>query len=88
MLIHDGFSSIGVTLALLGELALNDGWSYAGRAGSLVAYRRAPATRLSNAIGHAASLPWFIRNLTIKLAVLTGQRWLSRALGHDGEWPF
>ena len=33
MLVHDGFSSIGVTLALLGELALSDGWSYAGRDG-------------------------------------------------------
>ncbi|MFL5822188.1 MAG: class I SAM-dependent methyltransferase [Solirubrobacteraceae bacterium] len=89
MLVHDGFSSIGVTLALFSELALAGSWRYRGRRGSLVEYRRAPTSRLRNAIAHATSVPWFIRNVIIKLALVTRQRWVCRLLGHEGDrWPF
>jgi hypothetical protein len=89
MLVHDGFSSIGVTLALLSEQACSDRWRYAGRAGSLVEYRRVPAGRLGNLRAHARSLPWFLRNVAIKLALVTHQRWACRALGHEGDrWPY
>ena len=43
MLIHDAFSSIGVTLAILTRLATGARFAYAGRARSLAEYRRAGA---------------------------------------------
>jgi Methyltransferase domain len=89
MLVHDGFSSVGVTLALLRVLAAGEDWEYVGRTGSLVEYRRVRARRSDNLRGHLAELPWFARNLAIKLALVTRQRWASRLLGHDGEqWPY
>ena len=47
MLVHDSFSSIGVTGALLAECVARGGWRYAGRTGSLAEYERlaAPAAR-------------------------------------------
>ena len=43
MLVHDAFSSIGVTLALLTATVPRPSWRYVGRDGSLAAYvRRAP----------------------------------------------
>jgi predicted O-methyltransferase YrrM len=89
MLVHDGFSSVGVTLALLRALATDEEWQYLGRTGSLVAYRRDRASRAANLRGHAAELPWFARNVAIKLGLVTRQRWACRALGHDGQqWPY
>jgi predicted O-methyltransferase YrrM len=89
MLVHDGFSSVGVTLALFSELAFSTRWRYSGRTGSLVEYRRVPTSRVANVRRHARSLPWFIRNVAIKLALVTRQRWAWRALGHEGErWPY
>jgi predicted O-methyltransferase YrrM len=89
MLIHDGFSSIGVTLALLHVMALSDGWHYVGRSRSMVEYRRRPSSRAANLRAHAASLPWFVRNVAIKVALVTRQYWVCRALGHEGRrWPY
>ena len=43
MLVHDAFSSIGVTAALLVECVARGGWRYAGRTGSLAEYERPAA---------------------------------------------
>ncbi len=43
MLVHDAFSSIGVTGALLAECAFSPRWRYRGRAGSLADYERVTA---------------------------------------------
>ncbi len=40
MLIHDSFSSVGVTLAILRALALGRRFRYVGRSGSMTEYRR------------------------------------------------
>jgi SAM-dependent methyltransferase len=79
MLVHDAFSSIGVTLALLRGVVFSSGWRYVGRAGSLVEYTRAPAGR-SSALRQLALLPWFAKNVVLK--VLTVLR-LRR-----GPWPY
>ena len=42
MLIHDSFSSIGVTLAIVRALVAGGRWRYVGRSGSLTEYRREP----------------------------------------------
>ena len=90
--IHDSFSSVGVTLAILRELAFDRGWRYEGRSGSLAEYRRvAPplgagaATR--NSLRQLAQLAWFVRNLVIKVLLVARLRPLARALGSD-HWPY
>jgi len=89
MFVHDGFSSLGVTAALLRETALSAGWRYNGRSGSLVEFRRDRCSRTSNLRAHAGSLPWFARNVAVKIALVTRQRWACRLLGHEGAtWPF
>jgi predicted O-methyltransferase YrrM len=92
MLVHDSFSSIGVTLALLRLMALGGDFVYAGRERSLAEYRRVgttlrPAERVRNALRQLAELPWFARNVAIKVALVArAPRPLLRLLGPD--WPY
>jgi predicted O-methyltransferase YrrM len=92
LLIHDSFSSVGVTLAILRELAFDRGWRYEGRSGSLAEYRRVvpPLTAraaVRDTLRQLAQLPWFARNLVIKVLLVARLRPLARALGSD-HWPY
>jgi predicted O-methyltransferase YrrM len=80
MLVHDSFSSIGVTLALAVAVAPARRWRYAGRDGSLAQYVADGGGGIASAARQAAQLPWFARNIAIK--VLTVLR-LRR-----GPWPY
>lgn len=83
MLVHDAFSSVGVTLALLTECVFSSRWRYAGRTGSLAEYERVPlhgAARARNALRQLAELPWFARNLAIKVLIVARLR--------GGPWPY
>ena len=83
MLVHDSFSSIGVTLAIARLLVLGRSFRYEGRTGSLAEYTRGPVNgtaRVRNAMRQCAQLPWFARNVVLK--VLTVLR-LRR-----GDWPY
>jgi predicted O-methyltransferase YrrM len=88
MLIHDSFSSIGVTLAILRHLVPSREFAYVGRTGSLAEYRRErPPAR--SALRQLAQLPWFLRNVVVKVALVLRLRPLARALGHSsGDWPY
>src|SRR3954451_25483895 len=92
MLVHDSFSSIGVTLATLSSITIGSQWSYCGRSGSLAEYRREPlglGGRARSAARQLAEMPWFARNIVIKVAIVTRQRWLTKLLRHEGEtWPY
>jgi hypothetical protein len=95
MLVHDSFSSVGVTLALLTSCAGSSGWRYVGRTGSLAEYSRraVPATlgeRVVDVSRHLAELPWFARNVAIKALVLAGRRrWAERiGLEESAPWPY
>ena len=95
MLVHDAFSSIGVTGALLAECVGRGGWRYAGRTGSLAEYERlaAPlsrAARARDAARQLAQLPWFARNVLFKLLVLARLRPLAHRLGLPAgmHWPY
>lgn len=92
MLVHDAFSSVGVTAAIGAELLLSRRWRYVGRSRSLAEYRQEPMTgrvRLRNVARQLAELPWFARNLAVKLAIVLRLRPLARLLGHrDGPWPY
>lgn len=83
LLIHDAFSSVGVTLAILRLLAFGAEFRYVGRTRSLAEYRRerlAPRARLANAARQLAQLPWFARNLVLKALIALRLR--------RGEWPY
>jgi len=95
MLVHDAFSSVGVTAALLAECARGGDWRYAGRTGSLAEYERLAsplprAARLRNAARQLAELPWFARNVLIKALVLAGLRPLAHRIGLPAgmHWPY
>ena len=93
MLIHDSFSSVGVTLAILRELLLGSRFRYVGRSRSMAIYRAdLPAgvmARVRNAARQLAQLAWFARNLAVKVALTLG---LGTVLGRLGrtvpEWPY
>ncbi len=90
MLIHDSFSSVGVTGAQLRLLVLSGRWRYLGRVGSLADYRREElgvAARARNAARQLAQLPWFARNVAVKALLTLGLHRAARALGADG-WPY
>ena len=91
MLVHDAFSSVGVTLALLSTTATSSRWRYMGRVGSLAEYRRVDLTardRLADDLRQAAQLPWFVRNLAIKCLIVARMGRLTRLLGHRDGWPY
>jgi precorrin-6B methylase 2 len=93
MLIHDAFSSVGVTLAIGRALLWSPRFRYRGRASSLAVYRHEPSTavrdRATNAGRQLAQLPWFARNLAIKVLITLRLGRATRFLGHtDPTWPY
>jgi Methyltransferase domain len=95
MLVHDAFSSVGVTLALLVTAVPSRRWRYAGRTGSLAEYERLaapakPRAWAASAARQLAELPWFARNVAIKALVVAGRRRWAERLGLDpaAPWPY
>ncbi len=83
LMVHDAFSSLGVTFGLLAHTSLRSDLVYVSRTGSLaVLVRRAPTVR--DRARPWRELPWFARNLTVKLLLRLRQRRLARLLGHRG----
>ncbi len=95
MLVHDAWSSVGVTLALLVTCTASPHWRYRGRTGSLAEYERSAGRwdareRAANVAAQLAELPWFVRNLAIKVLVLAGRRRAAERLGlaPGAPWPY
>jgi predicted O-methyltransferase YrrM len=93
LLVHDAFSSVGVTAAILRELAFGRRFRYVGRTRSLAQYRAdlawtAPA-RVRNAGVQLAQLGWFARNVALKALLSLGAGAVLRRLGRRvPEWPY
>jgi predicted O-methyltransferase YrrM len=93
MLIHDSFSSVGVTAAILTELLTSPHWRYEGRSQSMTQYRRVRRLRgrerVRNAARQLVELPWFVRNVAIKVLIVLRLGRLTRLLGHpSADWPY
>ncbi|MDW3213122.1 MAG: class I SAM-dependent methyltransferase [Ilumatobacteraceae bacterium] len=90
MLIHDSFSSIGVTLAILRELVASRRWTYVSRSRSLTTYRATGhVKRPVNAAQQLAQLPWFAKNVGLKVVLTLGLGKLLRRLGRAApDWPY
>ena len=91
LLIHDSFSSIGVTLALLVTLVFGKEFVYVGRSGTMTEYRREDPdgrARLLSAGRQLAQLPYFVRNVLFKVLLVLKLKPVVKALGGTGEWPY
>ena len=90
MLIHDSFSSLGVTLAIVRELFFGRRFRYVGRARSMTIYcADLDRGRVVNAVRQTAQLPWFAKNLALKVLLTVGLgRLLKRLRRPVPEWPY
>jgi predicted O-methyltransferase YrrM len=92
MLIHDSFSSLGVTLAELVTLVFGQEFRYIGRSRTLAEYRRDPVPVADLALNAGRQLihwPWFVRNLLVKVALVSKARPVARLLRHpDDVFPY
>ncbi len=80
LLLHDAFSSVGVTAGLLRHVLPSRRLAYAERVGSLARLRVSPPSRRDR-VRLAAQLPWFARNLLVKVG-LRLLRPTARLIGH------
>ncbi|MGZ4806069.1 MAG: class I SAM-dependent methyltransferase [Ilumatobacteraceae bacterium] len=93
MLLHDSFSSIGVTLAICRELMFGKRFRYVGRSRSLAEFKADlhgdVRSRVGNALRQVAQLPWFVKNIALKVLLtlhLGGViPWFT---GRQPEWPY
>lgn len=82
MLIHDSFSSIGVTGAIGRELLWSSRWRYVGRSRSLAIYRAdTNVSSWKNAGRQLAQVPWFAKNVVLKVLI-------SAKILRGREWPY
>jgi predicted O-methyltransferase YrrM len=93
LLVHDAYNAIGVMLAQLRLLFFSSRWRYVGRSRSLAQYRRedlSAAACVLNALRQAVHIPYFVRNLVIKVALVARLRPVARLLGQPDEdaWPY
>ncbi len=90
LLIHDSFSSVGVTAAIGTTLLTGSSFRYVGRESSMAEYRREPVDgRIANVARQLAELPWFVRNVVIKVLIVTGLGRFTKHLGHrQATWPY
>ena len=81
VLVHDAFSSLGVTLAVLRDSLTGGRHTYRGRTGSLARLEvRRPTVR--DRVRVLRELPWFARNLVVKVLLRLHARPAARLLGH------
>jgi predicted O-methyltransferase YrrM len=89
LLIHDSFSSIGVTLAILRQLLLAREWRYVTRSRSLAVYVKRSGGGVANVVRQLAQLPWFAKNVALKVLLTLGLGKVLRRLGRpEPAWPY
>lgn len=94
LLVHDAFSSVGVTAAIGRELVFGRRFRYVGRSRSLAEYRAdlggaGFSGRVRNAFAQLAQLGWFARNVSTKVLLTLGGGTVLRRLGRRvPDWPF
>jgi predicted O-methyltransferase YrrM len=84
VLVHDCFSSVGVTLGVLARVVPAGHLVYVDRVGSLARFRVAVPTA-ADRLRIVRELPWWVRNVAVKVALRLRLTAVSRALGHEGS---
>ncbi len=86
VLIHDCYSSIGVTLGILAHVLPSRRLTYERRVGSLALFRVAPPT-FADRLRIIAEIPWWLRNVAIKVLLRLRLRSLAaRLFGHRSPY--
>ncbi len=85
VLVHDCYSSIGVTLGVLAHVLPSRRLRYERRAGSLALFRVGSPTR-ADRLRILAQLPWWLRNVGLKILLRLRLRPVARAFGHDSPY--
>lgn len=85
VLVHDCFSSVGVTLGVVGHVLSGGELRYEGRVGSLAFFRRGRSD-LAARVRILRELPWWVRNLAVKATLRLRLRRLTRLLGHHSPY--
>jgi hypothetical protein len=83
ILVHDAFSSVGVTLALLPRLTLGSALRYTSRTGSLAVLEAGRPTGRDR-LRPWREIPWFARNVLVKMLLRLHAVRLAGLLGHSG----
>lgn len=84
LLVHDAFSSIGVTLGLIRSILFSSTWTYVSREGSLALFRKERPS-WADRRRFLAQLPWWSRNVVVKVLLRLRLTAVARALGHEHE---
>lgn len=85
VLVHDAYSSIGVTLGILRHILFGSRLTYERRAGSLALFRVGrPSLRDRGRV--LAEMPWWIRNVFVKVLLRLRLRPVARLLGHNSPY--
>ena len=82
LLVHDAFSSIGVTLAIVVHVLPGNTLRYTGRTGSLARFEAGRPT-VRERLRILAELPWFARNVVVKIGLR-----VLRVFGHHRPDPY
>jgi predicted O-methyltransferase YrrM len=88
ILVHDCFSSIGVTAGTLVKVLAGSRYTYVDRSRSLARFtvRRPGAADRGRVV---AQLPWFLGNVFLKVLLRLRLRWVAGWFGHRGPYdPF
>jgi len=84
--VHDCYSSIGVTLGILAHVLPSRRLRYERRAGSLALFRVGRPTR-ADRLRILAEMPWWIRNVVIKVLLRLRLRPVAALLfGHRSPY--
>jgi hypothetical protein len=91
--IHDAFSSVGVTAAIMSRFPNSARFRYLGSVRSLAIFERVDMTagaRIQNAFRLSARMPWFAKNLAVKVLHRLGAHrpadWINRYPGQ--KFPY
>ena len=85
VLLHDCFSSVGVTLAVLLHVLPAAELRYERRVGSTAVFRKG-RPGLADRLRILRELPWWVRNLAVKVTLRLRLRPVTAALGHHSPY--
>lgn len=85
VLVHDAYSSIGVTLGILARVLFARDLTYVAREGSMALFRVA-RPRVGDRLRIVREVPWWLRNVGIKVLLRLRLRPVARLVGHDSPY--
>lgn len=85
VVIHDSFSSIGVTLGILAHVLFSNSLAYERRSDSQALFRVRQPT-FADRLRILKEMPWWIRNVFLKVLLRLRLRPIAKAFGHDSPY--